>query len=189
MKYPTRQATALAILLLSPITVLAPIGSIKPAQAKPFATTIEPSADDFEECASTLLNLSLDAGTSVEACGAAREPQDLAACVDGISNNTSIPVNDALAGCVRVRRPLETAECVVSLDGRFEGTLSSTVLGYCGRSLLPTVFKNCVEGIHSIESMDPMMVMSACVEGDYDATQVFLPIFDELYDEVKTALI
>ena len=179
MKYPTRLLAPVAALVMANVAVSATMGFMaQPANGLPFSTRTHPSEGEFESCAEALIDLEIDLNTSVDACGAAYAPKDLSKCVKRISTNTTIISDDALAGCVRVRRPIDMAKCVVSLDGEFDGTLSSQVLGYCGRSLLPRVFENCVEGIYDVDSTDPMMVMSACVEPDYDAPQVFLPTFN-----------
>ena len=181
MKYPTRLFASAAALFMANVAVSATLGLMaKPAHGLPFVTRTQPLDHEFEACAESLIDLEIALATTVDACGAAQEPKDLSKCVKQISNNTAITSDDALAGCVRVRRPADMAKCVVTLDSEFEGTLSAQVLGHCGRSLLPSVFENCVEGIYDADTTDPMMVMGACVEPDFDAPQVFLPTFQRV---------
>lgn len=143
----------------------------------PLRSRPEPTEAQFEECTETLLGLGIEMTTVVDTCGSAAAPKALSSCIEDISVSTLIPATDALAGCVRVRRPEEMATCVVDLDIEFVGALSSQVLGYCSRSLLPTIFKNCVQGVTSETVTDAMLVMDACGEVDYDAPEVFLPTF------------
>ena len=179
MKYPTRLFAPVAALFVVNVAVSTTIGfASQSANALPVITRTQPLEREFEACVDTLMDLEIDLATTVDACGAAQHPKDLSKCVKRISSNTSIIGDEALAGCVRVRRPVDMAKCVVSLDGKFNGDLSSQVLGYCSRSLLPTVFENCVEGVYDEDITDPMMVMSSCVEANYNAPQVFLPTFE-----------
>lgn len=179
MKYPTRLFAPIATLFMVNVAVATTVGfAAQSANALPVVTQTQPLEREFEACTDTLMDLDIDLATTVDACGAAQHPKDLSKCVNNISSNTSIASDEALAGCVRVRRPVDMAKCVVTLDGEFDGDLSPQVLGYCSRSLLPTVFENCVEGVYDEDQTEAMMVMSACVEPDYDAPQVFLPTFE-----------
>ena len=136
-----------------------------------------PRSGGFESCVERLLDVGIELQNTVDACGAALDPKDLSRCVVSISNNTAIVGEEALAGCVRVRRPQEMARCVVSLDDNFDG-LSSQIMGYCGRSLRPITFRNCVEGVSDAATAEPMLIMNSCAEVDYDAPQIFLPTFE-----------
>ena len=179
MKYPVRLFAPIATLFMVNVAVSATMGLMaQPANGFPITTRTSPLEREFDACADTLIDLDIDLATTVDACGAAQAPKELSKCVKQISDIPDITSGDALAGCVRVRRPMDMAKCVVSLDDEFDGNLSSQVLGYCGRTLLPLTFENCVEGIYEPDSTDPMMVMGACVEPDYDAPQVFLPTFE-----------
>ena len=179
MKYPSRLFASVAALVMTNVAATATMALMADsATALPFSTRTSPTEREFEACADILMDLDMSVPTIAEACGAAQEPKALAKCIDGISSNTSITSDEALAGCVRVRRPEEMAKCVVSLDAEFDEALSSPVLGYCSRSLLPDVFENCVEGLYDPDTMDAMTLMASCVEVDYQAPQVFLPTFN-----------
>lgn len=197
MKYPTRLLSSAAALLVTTVAATATMAFMATSASAlklpkidfsnaPFTTRTTPTNDDFEDCAAILMGLEMNVATIADACGAAREPKALAECVSGISVNTSVTSDEALAGCVRVRRPLATADCVVVLDGELNQAMSSQVLGYCSRSLLPEIFKNCVEGLYNpdlAETPDAMVVMNACVEVGYDAPTVFLPTFDPVISQ------
>ncbi|MEM9216338.1 MAG: hypothetical protein AAGD25_18570 [Cyanobacteria bacterium P01_F01_bin.150] len=178
MKYPIRLLSAAALIATNVAATATMALMATSANALPFQTRTAPTEKEFEACADILTDLEIDLTTIADVCGAAREPKALAKCIDNISSNTSLTNADALAGCARVRRPFEMAECVVSLDDEFNSTLSSQVLGYCGRSILPDSFENCVEGLYDPDTTDAMVVMDACVEVDYDAPVVFLPTFN-----------
>ncbi|MGK7891738.1 MAG: hypothetical protein AB4042_20615 [Leptolyngbyaceae cyanobacterium] len=147
----TKRFTALgAIAAITHVAVLSSwVFSNQAASGFPFRSRPEPTDDQFEACTATLLALGIGVPVAIDACGAAAKPEALSSCIADISENTLIPATNALAGCVRVRRPEAMATCVVALDETFVGALSSEILGYCSRSLLPTVFKNCVQGVTS----------------------------------------
>ncbi|NER00052.1 MAG: hypothetical protein F6K30_25700 [Cyanothece sp. SIO2G6] len=175
----SKRLTALgAIAIITNVAVLSSwvIGN-QSASGFPIRSRDEPTEQQFEACTETLLELGLEIPIAVDTCGAAAAPEAFSNCIADISNDTLIPVTDALAGCVRVRRPEQMASCVVALDENFAGTLSSEILGYCSRSLLPAVFENCVQGVTGEAVTDAMLIMDSCVEADYDAPQVFLPTF------------
>lgn len=187
MKYPARLLASVAAIVMTNVGATATIALMAPsanALIPTVTTRTSPSEREFEACAGILRDLEIDLATIADACGAAQEPKALAKCIDGISTNTVITSDDALAGCVRVRRPSDMAQCVVVLDEELNATLTSEVLGYCSRSLLPASFENCVEGLYDPESTDAVMVMDACVEVDYDAPVVFLPTFNPITSEL-----
>ncbi|NET48344.1 MAG: hypothetical protein F6K09_06375, partial [Merismopedia sp. SIO2A8] len=176
-----RLTASVAAIVMGQVAVLGTMSIMAPSAHSiplPFRTRNEPTSRQFDACVETLMDLDIDIPTTVDVCGAAIAPKALAHCVEDIATETSLASSDALVGCVRVRQPEQTADCVVDLDEDFDGALSGPILGYCSRSLLPTIFKNCVQGIYTEEMTDPMDVMDACVEADYDAPQVFLPTFE-----------
>lgn len=133
------------------------------------------SAGDYEDCAEDLVEAGVGAAKAVNLCAAAFDPDELADCATDIGSDTALSADAALAGCIRVRRPDELADCVVDVDKAFEAVAADTALGYCTRSLLPERFADCATGLEGTVALSPEAIMVACVEGDYTATELFLP--------------
>ncbi|TAF49047.1 MAG: hypothetical protein EAZ61_14795, partial [Oscillatoriales cyanobacterium] len=83
-----------------------------PVQAELFSIDVnrlnlDRSQENYEQCASQLLNHDLDQETIALACATAFTPTELAACVSEIDDATDISAADAIDACREVRRPLD----------------------------------------------------------------------------------
>lgn len=113
-----------------------------------------------------------------QACARSLRPRDLASCVIDIKNKTEIVAADALSNCSAARRPKDYGSCVVDVSQNFQKTVrpedlqldkeatKQQVLTYCGRSLLPVSFAECVVGLRTeIKNLAPTQVLDTCIDG------------------------
>lgn len=131
--------------------------------------------NDFRACAGRLVSVGVTPEAAAEGCATALRPRDLSACVVDISKNTQITADDALLGCRRSRQPRDLGSCVVAVSKNTEGTVNPDVLNYCGRSLLPVRFAQCVVGLRSeIKQLPPIQALDTCIDGS-DRISGFVP--------------
>ncbi|MBD2343855.1 hypothetical protein [Anabaena subtropica] len=131
-------------------------------------------SNDYRACAGRLISVGVTAQAASQACATALRPKDLSACVLDISRQTQIPGVDALSGCRRARQPQELATCVVAVSKNTEGAVNPEVLNYCGRSLLPVRFAQCVVGLRSEIDLVPIQALDTCIDGS-DRISGFTP--------------
>lgn len=122
--------------------------------------------NEYQACASRLLQNGITPAAASEACAAALHPRDLARCVTHIDDRTPVLAEDALEGCKRVRRPLDLAECVTDIDRDTESVASLDSLDYCRRSLLPLEFSDCVVGLRREIDLGAIAAMNICIAAD-----------------------
>jgi hypothetical protein len=72
-------------------------------------------ASGFDSCIRTLQEKNIAGETASVACAEALEPEALSACTEKITEEASLPAEDALKACFRVRRPGDLATCVVDI--------------------------------------------------------------------------
>jgi hypothetical protein len=136
------------------------------------------AANNYQECASRLLKVGLQAETVADACAGALYPEKLASCVTNINRRTDINAIDALTTCRRVRRPQELASCVIDISRFAPVDLTTAVLENCRRSLLPKQYASCVVGLNRRIDMSALSAMAVCIDAsdrivDFDPT--FIP--------------
>nr|WP_242059095.1 MULTISPECIES: hypothetical protein [Nostoc] len=134
-------------------------------------TTILPNTaiavnNDYSVCAGRLLGVGVTAEAASEGCAAALRPRDLAACVVKIDKETQIAATDALSSCGKARRPEELATCVVGVSLSTKEEANPAVLDYCGRSLLPVRFGQCVVGLRSQIDFPATQALDTCISAD-----------------------
>nr|WP_242054973.1 hypothetical protein [Nostoc flagelliforme] len=122
-------------------------------------------SNDYSVCAGRLLKVGVTAEAASLGCASALRPRDLAACVVKIENQTQIAATDALYSCGKARRPEELATCVVGASSSTQEAINPAVLDYCGRSLLPVRFGQCVVGLRSQIDLPPTQVLDTCISG------------------------
>jgi hypothetical protein len=132
--------------------------------------------NDFRLCAGRLLSVGVAAQTASQACAEAVRPGDLSACVTGIGRQTQIAASEALASCRQARRPEELGSCVVGISRYTREAVGLEVLNYCGRSLLPVRFAQCVVGLRAEVDFTPTQAMESCIDAS-DKVSGFLPSF------------
>ncbi|MBD2361549.1 hypothetical protein H6G36_10210 [Anabaena minutissima FACHB-250] len=130
--------------------------------------------NDYRACAGRLLSVGVSEQATSEACATALRPTDLSACVVFIDKRTDISATDALPGCRQARRPKELATCVVSVSKNTQETINPDALNYCGRSLLPERFAQCVIGLRSQIKIEPNQALNTCIDGS-DRISGFVP--------------
>jgi hypothetical protein len=131
--------------------------------------------NDYRACAGQLLRAKINADAALPACAQALHPRQLSSCVVKISRETKINPVDALATCKQVRRPEELATCVVGISQNTQGEANPVVLNYCGRSLLPVRFSQCVVGLRSeVKDLPPNSALDTCIDAS-DRVSGFTP--------------
>lgn len=118
---------------------------------------------DFRRCAARLLNVGISPEATANACAQSLRPQNLSTCVFDIERRTAIAAEDALSTCRQVRRPNELSKCVVDISRNSQDESVPNVLNYCGRSLLPELFANCVVGLRREVDLAPTQAMDTCI--------------------------
>ena len=102
---------------------------------------------DYRKCAQGLRGAGITAKLSSEACAGVIRPRDLSECVVSIRNTGQISGEEALVGCVSVRRPKELGICVHNIVRKAGAANPLNVLNSCALSLLPERHSFCVLGI------------------------------------------
>lgn len=152
--------------------ILAAAGLV--GMSAPSAAVTASYNNDYRACAGRLVSVGVTAQAAAEGCATALRPRDLSACVLDISKNTQITAADALVGCRRARQPKELGTCVVAVSKNTEGAVNPDVLNYCGRSLLPVRFAQCVVGLRSEIELPPIQALDTCIDGS-DRISGFVP--------------
>lgn len=128
------------------------------------AATIPSSyRNQYRGCAGRLLSVGISPQSAASACAEALRPKDLSRCVVEIEQETAIAAEDALSTCRQVRRPNELASCVVGISRNSQDDAIPSVLNYCGRSLLPERFAECVVGLRVEADFAPTDAMDTCI--------------------------
>jgi hypothetical protein len=140
------------------------------------AITASYSSNDFRTCAGQLLRFNISPTIASQACASALRPRDLSSCVVAISKieikkqKQFNPVN-ALSSCSLARRPEDLATCVVGISNypqeaepRKEED-NNKILNYCGRSLLPMRFGQCVVGLRTETKSSLIPILDTCLNG------------------------
>lgn len=148
------------------------------AMAVPLDPAAATHGNNYQSCASKLLNVGLFPETAAPACAGALDPEELASCVVKIYRRTDIAATDALTTCRRVRRPRELATCVVDISKSAQASLTPVVLDNCRRSLLPKRYSECVVGLSRNIDIVPAQAMTVCIDAadriaDFDPS--FIP--------------
>ncbi|BAY22706.1 hypothetical protein NIES2100_24690 [Calothrix sp. NIES-2100] len=124
------------------------------------------SSNDYRTCAGQLLRVNINANAASQACAGALRPRDLSACVVKINKETQINAVEALTTCSKARRPEELASCVVGISlYPSKEAANPTILNYCGRSLLPVSFGQCVVGLRSEIKSALIPTLETCING------------------------
>lgn len=169
------QTTSLTRLAVSLLAVAGWLGSSLPSLAADDIPTA-PYRNAFRSCAGRLLRIGISTEAAATACARALYPVDLARCVTRIEDDTEIAATDALETCRLVRRPIDLARCVVGISENAEGQPIPGVLNYCGRSLLPASFGECVVGLTRQTELAPPQAMETCISAS-DRPLAFEPTF------------
>jgi hypothetical protein len=123
-------------------------------------------SNDYRACAGQLLKVNITGEAALPACAKALRPRELSTCVVKINKEAKISALEALAACGLARRPEELATCVVNISLNTQGAVNPAVLNYCGRSLLPVRFAQCVVGLRSeVNTLPPTQALDTCIDG------------------------
>jgi len=122
------------------------------------------SAGDYRDCAARLLRVKVPAPAAATACSQALSPQNLSRCVIDIKDKTNNTAVDALNTCRQARRPTEVSNCVVGVSRSSSRRADPADLIYCGSTLLPGRFADCVVGLRrSLNFSVPTLALDTCI--------------------------
>ncbi|MDJ0678087.1 MAG: hypothetical protein QNJ36_22335 [Calothrix sp. MO_167.B42] len=144
---------------LSALTMVPWFATYLPVQAANIT-----SAKDYRLCAFQLLKAGVTEENASKACAEALYPEDVSACVLRIERQTKLAAQNILATCEKSRRPKDLAQCVNGISRNLEEGAKSATLDYCGRSLLPVRFANCVVGLRAEIKFEPIKAMDTCID-------------------------
>ncbi|MFM2062943.1 MAG: hypothetical protein RLZZ507_2613 [Cyanobacteriota bacterium] len=120
--------------------------------------------NDYRVCAARLVSVGVTAQAAAEGCATALRPRELSSCVIKISKETQIATQDALKSCRQARNPNDIATCVVDVSKNTNNEINPDVLSYCGRSLLPVRFAQCVVGLRKEIDLAPIQAFDSCID-------------------------
>ena len=172
----SRAATGTKIYLVAGSLAIAGwIGSNFPATGAEIVT--DSLRNGYRACTGRMLNSGVSPEAAARACAGALYPKDVARCVTRIESQTEISAQDALATCTQARRPVELSRCVVGISENSQGQPAPGVLDFCGRSLLPIRYAECVVGLRrEINELAPTQAMETCISAG-DRPLEFAPNF------------
>jgi hypothetical protein len=131
----------------------------------------------YRACTGQMLESGISPEAAARACAGALYPKDVARCVSRIESQTEIAAQAALASCTQARRPVELSRCVVGISENTPGQPVPGLLDFCGRSLLPIRYAECVVGLQrEIENLAPTQAMETCISAS-DRPLEFAPNF------------
>jgi len=167
-----RMLSAQAIRVTGPVLAIAGwLATMVPTMA----ATASYSDNDYRACAGQLLRLNINTNAASQACAGALRPRDLSSCVVKISRQTQISAVDGLNSCTLARRPEDLATCVVDISlNPSKEAANPAILNYCGRSLLPVTFSQCVVGLRSETKSALTPALDTCINGS-DKVSSFTP--------------
>ncbi|NET01885.1 MAG: hypothetical protein F6K61_15185 [Sphaerospermopsis sp. SIO1G1] len=149
-------------LIAAPTMVVAGLFThILPSQA-----IVDSYRNDFRTCAAQLLKSGVTANAASRACATALRPRELSGCVAQITKHTDINSMEALTACRRSRRQEDLSKCVVGISRSTQQAVNQATLNYCGRSLLPVTFAQCVVGLRKEIDLDPMVSLNTCKDAN-----------------------
>lgn len=143
------------------IIIVGLLTNILPSQA-----VIDSYRNDYRTCAAQLLKSGVTAEAASKACATALRPRELSSCVANITKNTEINSTEALVSCRLSRRQEDLATCVVGISKSTQQAINQATLTYCGRSLLPVTFAQCVVGLRKEVDLDPMQSLNICIDAN-----------------------
>jgi hypothetical protein len=126
------------------------------------------AAQGFGSCVRNLVGSGIAEDQAGTACADALVPRDLSACVQRVTNNTSLKAENALQACYRVRRPRALASCVVKISSNADNAESDVLaLDNCRRSLLPDRYSECVVALNAnLTDISAPKAMETCISAE-----------------------
>ncbi|WP_016952729.1 hypothetical protein [Anabaena sp. PCC 7108] len=121
--------------------------------------------NDYRVCAAQLLSVGVTPQAASQGCAKALRPKELSTCVAQIKKQTQINPADAFNSCSQARRPEDLAACVVGISKGTQEAVNPAALVYCGRSLLPVTFAQCVVGLRKEIDFTPIQALDTCIDG------------------------
>lgn len=141
--------------------------NILPSQA-----VISSYRNDYRACAAQLLGAGVTAQAATQGCATALRPRELSTCVAKITKQTEIIPTDALYSCSQARRAEDFATCVVGISKSTQQAINQATLSYCGRSLLPVTFAECVVGLRKEIDLTPIQSLDSCIDASYRSISI-----------------
>jgi hypothetical protein len=157
-----------------PVPVIAIAGlwiNILPSQG-----VISSYKNDYRACAAQLLSVGVTPEAASQGCATALRPRELSHCVVQITKQTQITPVDALYSCNLSRRGEDFAICVVGISKSTQQQVNQAALSYCGRSLLPVTFAECVIGLTKEINLTPIKSLDQCIAGSATPSKLIPPL-------------
>ena len=139
--------------------------------------------NQFDVCVERLMQSGVSGEQAGTACADAIIPKELSWCVRKIREKTTIPAEDVLKACYRVRRPVDLGNCVADINQKIPLTAATPpteessdtaqttdsplmqALDSCRRSLLPGRYSECVIALsRDIQGSTPAEAMKTCLD-------------------------
>jgi hypothetical protein len=136
------------------------------------------SPGDFRACAGRLLKEKISPDAAAAACSETLDPRVFSSCVVDIKRKTTLTAVDAFTACRQARRPNEVASCVIGISRNSGGKADPAAANYCGNSLLPVRFADCVVGLRRASKYVPTQAMDYCSSATdqlFDLSPTFVP--------------
>lgn len=137
------------------------------ATALPLTVQRPATANEFDTCASTLIDAGIEPSVAAGACGMALHPEEVSSCVEGVVNAADVSALSALSACSRDRRPKEVATCVADIHAALPVESSEEVLQKCHLSLLPERYSTCVVGLSDGAGLSLAESLDDCISAGY----------------------
>ncbi len=135
-------------------------------------------SNDYRVCAAQLVKAGITVDAASQACAKALRPRELSACVANIEKRTELDAVNALSSCSMARYPEDLAKCVVGISRNSKEGVNPGIFEYCGRSLLPVRFAQCVVGLGAEMEFATTRAMETCIDATDQVTGVtssFIP--------------
>lgn len=145
----------------------------------PFAVQRPAAANQFEACASDLIEAGIEPSAAGSACGQALHPEEVSTCVSGVVGAADVTALSALSACSRDRRPKEVATCVTDIHNSLTVSNSSDVLNRCHLSVLPERYSACVIGLSDGAGLNLADSLNQCLSAGVRPTELsptFIPV-------------
>jgi hypothetical protein len=160
IKSQKHQKQMISRIFAAPVVLIAGLlTNMLPSQA-----VIDSYRNDYRACAAQLIKAGVTAEAASQGCATALRPRELSSCVAKITKNTDITPGDGLYSCLQARRPEDLATCVVGVSKSTKQEVNQATLSYCGRSLLPVKFAECVVGLRKEIDLAPISALNTCID-------------------------
>jgi hypothetical protein len=120
--------------------------------------------NQYDICFKELTQSGFNPEQAGNACAQALNPKDLSWCVLAVTQKTEIVPEKVLDSCLRVRRPIEMARCVLKIQHEAIDPNVDLALETCRRSLIPKNYSECVVALsRNPNNLPAQEAMRVCI--------------------------